>query len=216
MLKKIILAVLLVGFTGVLVWGGVNRTLAKTGSGEGLNGQHEGQNQAQDENRGQQRSIHEQENLTAQAVGIAASQGNNANGFTADSGPSSLANPQGNQGSGNGGGRGGNSGRRGQGIQSLEENEIQALQMALDDEYHALAVYQSVIESFGEVEPFVDIALSEQNHIEALIKHFDKYGIPVPENTWVGEIPPFESVQIACQAGAEAEISNAALYDQLF
>jgi hypothetical protein len=29
MLKKIILALLLVGFTGILVWGGVNRTLAK-------------------------------------------------------------------------------------------------------------------------------------------------------------------------------------------
>ena len=31
MLKKIFIAVLLVGFIGVLIWGGVNRTLAKSG-----------------------------------------------------------------------------------------------------------------------------------------------------------------------------------------
>lgn len=34
MVKKIILALLLAGFTGVLVWGGVSRTLAKAGENE--------------------------------------------------------------------------------------------------------------------------------------------------------------------------------------
>jgi hypothetical protein len=219
MLKKIILAVLLVGFTGVLVWGGVNRTLAKTGSSEGSNGQGEGQYQSQDGNRGKQRDTHEEAGLQADTHDNVSVQAGNRNSFALDSSQSELANPQGNQ--GNGGGRGGNGGRGqgqggSQGNQSLDETEIQALQMAIDDEYHALAVYQSVIDTFGEVEPFVEIAQSEQHHIEALIKHFDKYGLPVPENTWIGKIPPFESVQAACQAGAEAEIANAALYDQLF
>ena len=35
MLKKIILGVFLTGFIGVLVWGGVNRTLAKSNESEG-------------------------------------------------------------------------------------------------------------------------------------------------------------------------------------
>lgn len=221
MIKKIILAVLLVGFTGVLVWGGVNRTLAKTGNDEGSNGQGEGQYQSQGENRGQQRNTHEELDLQVDAHENVSGQAGNGNGLALDSSQSELANSQGNQGNGNGGGRGGNGGRGqgqggGQGNQALDGDEIQALQMALDDEYHALAVYQSVIDTFGDVEPFVEIAQSEQRHIEALIKHFDKYGVPVPENDWIGEIPAFESVAAACQAGAQAEIANAALYDQLF
>ncbi|MCB2178320.1 hypothetical protein KQH61_00215 [bacterium] len=35
MLKKIILTLLLIGFIGILVWGGVNRTLAKTTQNDG-------------------------------------------------------------------------------------------------------------------------------------------------------------------------------------
>lgn len=34
MAKKIILTLLLIGFIGILIWGGVNRTLAKSGSNE--------------------------------------------------------------------------------------------------------------------------------------------------------------------------------------
>ena len=34
MLKKSVLALLFVGFTGILIWGGVNRTLAKSGEDE--------------------------------------------------------------------------------------------------------------------------------------------------------------------------------------
>ena len=217
MLKKIILYVLLAGFTGTLVWGGINRTVAKTGDGEGSANQQIEHNQSQDGNGGQRRGGEEKENH--EFVGEeTASQKGNVNGLEGDSSQQNLANPQGNQGNGNGGGRGGNGQGQGggQGSEPLDEDEIQALHMALDDEYHALAVYQSVIETFGEVDPFVEIAQSEQRHIEALINHFEKHGIPIPENPWLGEIPPFESVQAACQAGVEAEIANAALYDQLF
>jgi hypothetical protein len=86
----------------------------------------------------------------------------------------------------------------------------------LDDEYHALATYQSVLASFGAVQPFDDIAQAEQKHIDALVNQFNKYAIPVPDNPWIGNVPFFESVSQACQAGVEAEIANAALYDQLF
>lgn len=116
------------------------------------------------------------------------------------------------------GGRYGNSSMAGQGVAytPIGEQEIEALQIALDDEYHALAVYQSVIDTFGPVDPFVWIAQSEQQHISALLNQFEKHNLSIPENSWLGEIPPFDSVQAACAAGAEAEIANASLYDQLF
>ena len=90
------------------------------------------------------------------------------------------------------------------------------LNLALDDEYKALATYQAVIEKFGQVKPFVDIAQSEQRHIDALTKQYEKYGIPVPENPWPSNVPEFDSAAEACQAGIEAEKANAELYERLF
>ena len=98
----------------------------------------------------------------------------------------------------------------------LSEAEIQALYRALDDEYKALATYQSVMATFGQVRPFVNIARAEQNHISALVTLFERYSLPVPENDWAGQVPQFESLAAACQAGVQAEIENAALYDELF
>ena len=245
MLKKIILAALLIGFTGALIWGGVNRTLAKTNESEGRNannqniehienedGNGEQQrgngNQAQG-NYSQNQSDDDQphENLNEQINPVSQGQGN-GNGFQVDpvmenaaaSTDSSVNSNSGSgenqaQGNGNRGGRGNGNGQGG-GYVPLTETEIKALNMALDDEYHALAVYQSVIASFGEVEPFVEIAASEQRHIDALVNQFNKQGLPIPENSWMGSIPPFDSVQQACQAGVEAEIANADLYSQLF
>ena len=123
-------------------------------------------------------------------------------------------------GGGRGNGQGGNGGKGnaagGGSNGALDEAEIQALHMALDDEYHALATYLSVIETFGEVEPFVSISQSEQRHIEALVNQFTKSGIAVPQNPWLSEIPPFESLNQACQTGVEAEIADADLYTRLF
>ncbi|MFN2152005.1 MAG: ferritin-like domain-containing protein, partial [Anaerolineales bacterium] len=100
--------------------------------------------------------------------------------------------------------------------ESLDADKIEAIYMALDDEYHALAVYQSVIDTFGPVEPFVEIAASEERHIGALVNQLTKNGLTIPENPWMGNIPPFESLEQACQTSVQAEIDNAALYDQLF
>jgi hypothetical protein len=99
---------------------------------------------------------------------------------------------------------------------SLSEKEIQALQMALDDEYKAWSVYDQVIADFGPVWPFVGIQQAEWNHITALVRLFDRYGLEVPENPWPGAVPAYESVTEACEAGSNAEIENAALYDQIF
>ncbi len=97
----------------------------------------------------------------------------------------------------------------------LSSAEIQALNRALNDEYHAIAVYQAVIDTFGPVAPFTNILKAEQKHAAAVIRLMQKYGVTVPPNPWLGNAPTFSSVAEACAAGVEAELLNRDLYDQL-
>lgn len=221
MLKKIILAILFTAFVGVLVWGGVNRTLAKNAENNENGHSPVGETTARGNEYGnltageQGKSWQEnQADVHPQTEPHSSQQAANT---LAEDNPGIAHNPQGSQGQA-GAGRWGEAVPRGQAGTSepLEQAEIEALLLALDDEYHALAVYQSVIATFGQVEPFVEIALSEQNHIAALSNQFAKHGLELPENPWLGQIAPFESVAAACQAGVEAEIANAELYARLF
>jgi len=208
MLKKVILAVLLLGFIGVLVWGGVNRTQAKSNNIDERNANN--QNAALAEN--------------SEGSGVQPRGNSNHEIFSDEEGHQGYGNGQTDTGSqieskaiaenqAETGGQG--NGNRG-GSDPLTTTEIEALNLALNDEYHALAVYQSVMATFGEVEPFVEIAVSKQRHIDALINQFNKHGLFIPENPWIGNVPTYDSLQQVCQAGVEAEIANAGLYDQLF
>ncbi len=98
----------------------------------------------------------------------------------------------------------------------LSESEVEALLMALDDEYKAWSVYDQVIADLGKVRPFTNIRKAEENHIAALVTLFDRYELDVPLNEWPGHVPTFDTLAEACAAGVQAEIDNAALYDKLF
>jgi hypothetical protein len=98
----------------------------------------------------------------------------------------------------------------------LSKDEIHGLLLALNDEYHAYAVYGQVVSDFGANAPFANIQNSEQAHINALISQFNLYSVPVPANPWLGKIPSFASVTAACAAGVDAEIANRDLYTSLF
>ena len=124
------------------------------------------------------------------------------------------------------GGRGGNgqgtgvpSQGQGQGtglsLTPLSDPEKEALQEAILEEYGALNLYNSVIEQFGELTPFPEIARSEQQHVNALVRQAEKYGVEVPANPGLTAAPTFATLSDACQAGVEAEIADAALYDEL-
>lgn len=227
MLKKIITTILLVGVTGALVWGGVNRTLAKTNHVDSSTNRRLGQSHGA-ANSGDYETTLGVGRQEFDGRGIEECDGN-LEGFDSkndDFGPynSRISNSVGNyQGKGYRGGNpdGENNGgyiagsRQGSSIEPLDELELKALNLALDDEYHALSVYQSVLETFGPVEPFVEIAQSEQRHISALVNQYEKHGIDVPENTWSGKVPTFDSLPAACQSGADAEIANYDLYQEL-
>jgi len=83
------------------------------------------------------------------------------------------------------------------------------------EEYGALNTYQAVIAEFGSITPFSRIAGSEQQHVNALARLFTRYGLDVPAKPGLASTPVWDSVADACQTGVDAEIADAALYDEL-
>jgi rubrerythrin len=100
-------------------------------------------------------------------------------------------------------------------MSQLTENEIRALNEALDDEYRAWTTYRQVITDFGEVQPFSNIIDAEARHIRALSALFARYGLAILENRWPGDAARYAGLQVACEAGAAAEMENEALYRRL-
>jgi hypothetical protein len=111
-------------------------------------------------------------------------------------------------------GRGG-PGASGGALPPLDPAEVAALNEAMLEEYGALNLYTAVIDQYGSVTPFSAIARAEAQHVAALRRLFVKYGLAVPANPGLTPPPTFASLQAACQAGVDAEIADAALYDEL-
>ena len=91
----------------------------------------------------------------------------------------------------------------------------EVLREALIDEYQAIASYQKVIDAFGPVRPFVNIIEAERTHVQALLPLFERYGVPVPEDTSTTAVQVPSSILEACRSAVEAENANVALYDRL-
>ena len=90
-----------------------------------------------------------------------------------------------------------------------------ALGAALDDEYHARAVYRAVLDAYGDVRPFVNIVESEERHIQALRRLCERYGVAVPVDSWPARVSAPSSLEAACQTALEAERENGILYERL-
>ena len=97
----------------------------------------------------------------------------------------------------------------------LSTTEADALKQAILEEYGAYNLYQSVISQFGNVYPFSQVVRSEQQHINVLTQQAVKYGVAVPANPGLSSAPSFSTLSDACEAGVNAEIEDAALYDKL-
>jgi hypothetical protein len=98
---------------------------------------------------------------------------------------------------------------------SLDPGEAEALTDAINEEYGALNTYKAAIDQFGSIYPFSQVARSEQQHVNALARLFTKYGLAAPANPGLASRPTWDSVADACQTGVDAEIADAALYDEL-
>ena len=97
----------------------------------------------------------------------------------------------------------------------LTAAEAQGLQDAILEEYGALNLYQGVMDTLGAELPFTQIARSEQQHVNALLRQAQIYGVEAPANPGLTQPVSFDSLTEACQAGVQAEIADAALYDTL-
>jgi rubrerythrin len=94
--------------------------------------------------------------------------------------------------------------------------EVDALHLALDDEYRAEATYAAVIDAFGPVRPFVNIIEAERRHADRVKAEMDRLGITyIRDNPYLGKIAAPASLLAACEQGVDAEIENIALYDRL-
>lgn len=101
-------------------------------------------------------------------------------------------------------------------VQALPKASVEALQLLLEDERRAEALYAAVIQKHGEVRPFSNIIEAERRHQCALENLFVTHGLPVPPNPWKekkAEAPA--TFQASCEAGVVAELQNVALYDRL-
>jgi rubrerythrin len=92
---------------------------------------------------------------------------------------------------------------------------IEALREALEDEYRARAAYYKVIESFGPVQPFVNIVEAEERHAQALLAQFDRLGTKPPKDTWPARVTAPRTMTEACEGAVQAELDNAAMYERL-
>jgi hypothetical protein len=100
-------------------------------------------------------------------------------------------------------------------LDPLSEAETEALIRAMQEEANTQTLYQSVLDTFGNVAPFNYIVRAEAQHLAALERLATKYGVAIPETLTTGDFPTFTTLSEACQAGAQAEIADAALYDEL-
>lgn len=97
-------------------------------------------------------------------------------------------------------------------VSKLSRDAEEALIKAIEDEYKAYATYDSVVTKHGQIRPFIMILRAEEQHISSLKSLFDKYGIKIPQNSYMGKVKAPVSVSEACATGVTAEIANSALY----
>ncbi len=100
--------------------------------------------------------------------------------------------------------------------EQLDAKTQQALIDAIQDEYKARALYKKVLDKFGDVRPFSNIIKAEEQHIAELKPLFEQYGVDIPKDEWYANVPEFATLQAACEAGVNAEIENAGMYDEFF
>jgi len=104
-----------------------------------------------------------------------------------------------------------------QGSDPLSDAGLEAVGLALQDEYRTENLYKQVLEQLGDTRPFAHIVYAEQRHSAALERVYSRRGLVAPDSNWrdLGKDLPGESLQEACQVAVEAERDNVSLYDEL-
>ena len=96
----------------------------------------------------------------------------------------------------------------------LSEATQASLTGAIQDEYQNRALYQAVIDKFGQVLPFTNIVRSESMHVAALTRLFTNHSLTVPADTFAGQVQAPATLQEAFQLAIQHEKDNVAMYDR--
>lgn len=88
------------------------------------------------------------------------------------------------------------------------------LKYAMEDEHLALAEYQAIMEKYGDVRPYSNIAESEKTHIAYLTDLYEKYNLEIVNIPVEGYLVVPASLTEAAETGVKAEIANIAMYEK--
>jgi hypothetical protein len=102
---------------------------------------------------------------------------------------------------------------RGQLMASL--TMIEALRQALEDTYRARANCRQFIETFGPVQPFVNIVQAEERYARSLRSLFDRLGVEPPRDTWPARVSAPDTLVEACATAVRAELEREGIYKRL-
>ncbi len=97
----------------------------------------------------------------------------------------------------------------------LTEEQVEAMVLGYLDEMNAYAFYQSIIDTFGEVLPFVAIQRAEAQHAAAWELLFERYDVALPDVPQM-DIETFDTLASACRAAADIEVANFGMYDKAY
>lgn len=84
---------------------------------------------------------------------------------------------------------------------------------AIEDEYLARAEYLAIMEKFGQIKPFSNIARSETTHVGLLEPLFEKYEITIPTDDADTRVTAPETLKDSYKAGVDAEVLNIEMYE---
>jgi len=90
----------------------------------------------------------------------------------------------------------------------------QMLTYALQDEYLAQTRYNNILNTFGNIQTFVQIREAEMRHIAALLPLFERYQVPLPIDISESFVTPPDNLKAAYAAGVQGEIENISMYEK--
>lgn len=97
------------------------------------------------------------------------------------------------------------------------ENDVftieEMLVYALEDEFAARNEYDYILTTFDVTNPFSNIILSEETHIDLLLPMFDIYDIEIPADRSSEHLIELDSLQETFETGVLAEELNIAMYN---
>lgn len=99
---------------------------------------------------------------------------------------------------------------------ALENDNItidEMLLYAIEDELRAKAEYEMIMATYDVLNPFSNIARSEQKHIDLLVPLLAQYDVEYDEEDILNHLIVINSLQEAYEVGVIAEIANIAMYD---